>query len=85
MKIEITLRPGVKEVAYFADVTFEDKINLLGCACFFNQNNSLRVSMPSRKTDEGKHFPVVTLAPSLAAAVELAVLEAINSRRSHAE
>lgn len=77
MKIEITLRNGVKEVAYFADITLDDRVNLLGCAVFAPSGEPIRVVMPSRKSDQGHHFPVVSLAPSLSAAVHTAVEEAI--------
>lgn len=82
MNIEITLRPGLNEVAYFADVSFDDKISLLGCAIFHTEKNTFRVAMPSRKSKEGKHFAQVQLTPSLYALVETAVLEAIN-RSNH--
>lgn len=81
MKIEITLRPGVEEVSSFADITFEDKINLLGCAVFAQSGHTFRVAMPSRKSKDGKHFPVVSLAPSLAAQVTEAVTAAITARQ----
>lgn len=73
MTIEVTLRPGIKEVTYFADLTLDSKINILGAAVFVSSGKPLRLLMPSRKSEEGHHYPCVTLSPSLMAAAELAV------------
>lgn len=80
MNIEVTLRPGIKEVAYFADITIDSKLNILGCAVFTRLNHPVRVAMPSRKSEEGHHYPSVTLSPSLSAAVEAAVQDELSRR-----
>lgn len=80
MKIEVRLKAGFGKAVYFADLTLDDKIFILGCPIWNGKPGRYKLSMPSRKGDKG-FFETVRLAPSVEAAAQEAVEAAISSAR----
>lgn len=79
MRIEARIRSGSGQVRFFADVIFEDHIEVRGCPVFGNKDGNFRVAMPTRPgKEEGHSFPVVKISPSVEHQVQEAVIEAIK-------
>ena len=81
MNYQVRLHAGHGKAVHFADVTIDDKIEIIGCPVWNGKPGEYNVGLPTKETAKGNRIQILRLSPTTYAELSNAVIEEVRRKQ----